>query len=194
MVDDPPGSKRAFQILALSTEDSKTQYGKDRVERLLLRDGGQGIAVVLFRQGRDKISVFAQRQAEYVGHASVCLSHTMPTRPRSLLRNSPLPILPITSAAELSSGLGSLRGRYASGTAGARPTADLHAARSLLSQCVVDGPPLSEKQTNIVSYISSGFGHLASLAGSLEGQRLLRPYLGESDAGRLIAFLTRCPT
>lgn len=103
-------------------------------------------------------------------------------------------MIPVSSAAELPSCLDSLR-RQCAATADAQRAhedAATSAQRHLLAHCTRGGP-LSEGQTDVLSDICTGFGHLAQRAFDRDGQDKICDFLGGADGKRVAEFLTAGP-
>lgn len=103
-----------------------------------------------------------------------------------------IPIIPVSSAAELPACLDSLRRQLQSAPRGSNNQDLDGAARDLVSHCV-RGQALSEHQTNVLTGISGGFRDLAEVAFLPANQGLVIDYLGEKDGKRLVSFLADGP-
>lgn len=100
-------------------------------------------------------------------------------------------IIPILSAQDLPLCLSNLRRQCNEDT----PT-NIHSGalkRELLSHCV-SGRPLLERQTNILTDISSDFKDLTGSLFVPDRMGRLCDLLGEKDAGRLVSHMTDGPT
>lgn len=108
-----------------------------------------------------------------------------------MLNTANMSVIPILSAVDLPTCLNNLRKHYSGGFHN-----NIHVGaskRELPSHCV-SGQPLSERQTNILTDVSSDFKDLmrGSLSPDRKGQ--LYDFLGEKDAHRLVSYLMEGPT
>lgn len=96
-----------------------------------------------------------------------------------------MPIIPLTSAAELPATLLSFSTRLTT-TKPPAPFSTASAPQALLPHCAV-GSPLSPHATNVLSDINSCYSDLVDKSAKPEGQMILQDYVGE-DAERIIRF------
>lgn len=117
----------------------------------------------------------------------------MPNIVRISIHDECIPVIPVSSAAELPCCLDSLR-RQCVGVRGRRTheRAVASTRRHVLAHCT-GADPLSESQTNVLSDICTGFGHLAEHAFDPDGQDRLCDFLGPTDGQRVTAFFTAGP-
>ncbi|KAH6610866.1 hypothetical protein Trco_000886 [Trichoderma cornu-damae] len=166
----PGGS---FKLALLSAaEAQKTAEAKARIERLSMLDGGRNVAVVLLLGESGRVDSLIDLQTSLVTHD---MAH--------------VPIIPVSSAAELVARLDALR-RQCTASAPSRSRAEETAEiRGLASRCV-HGPALSGDHVNVLTDMSTGLGSLAQLAFSQDGRRKLCDLLGDAEGTRVISFFT----
>ncbi|KAL7942400.1 hypothetical protein V8C42DRAFT_347885 [Trichoderma barbatum] len=179
-----------FKILLLSAEESKTAAAKARIERLSMLDGGKNVAVILLLEKNGRVDSLMGLQMRASAQAPVpdikdpsIVTHGMPS----------VPIIPISSAAELVGRLDALRRQCAqvhAASVSRRSHADEEAeVRGLASHCV-HGQALPQEQVDILTDISAGLGGLAQLVLSADGQRQVCDLLGDVQGSRVISFFT----
>lgn len=105
-----------------------------------------------------------------------------------------VPIIPMSSAAELVGRLDALRRQCAQAHTASvsrrRSRADEVAEiRGLASHCV-HGQALPPEHVDILTDVSAGLGSLAQLVFSADGQRKICDLLGDAQGGRVISFFT----
>ncbi|KAL6833272.1 hypothetical protein J3E69DRAFT_134772 [Trichoderma sp. SZMC 28015] len=105
-----------------------------------------------------------------------------------------VPIIPMSSAAELVGRLDALRRQcaqaYTASVSRRRSHADEVAEiRGLASHCV-HGQALPPEHVDILTDVSAGLGSLAQLVFSADGQRKICDLLGDAQGGRVISFFT----
>jgi hypothetical protein len=98
-----------------------------------------------------------------------------------------MPVLPISSIAELRPTLESFR-REASIT---QPERWSPLTLKTTVSRYVRGIALSESQTNVLTGIASNVDDLIAKASTEDGQRLIIEYLGEKDGQRVVSFLSQ---
>lgn len=101
-----------------------------------------------------------------------------------------VPIIPINAASDLPCCLGNLKKQC--NEPEPDTTNSAASTRDLVAHCV-NGQPLSERQTNMLTDIASGFKDLAENSLVPDSQQLICDLLGEGDGGRLISFFTQGP-
>lgn len=100
-----------------------------------------------------------------------------------------VPIIPISSAAELVARLDALRRQCANAASVSRSShAEGMAEMRVLAAHCVHGPALSHEHVDILTDISTGLGNLAHLVFSAEGQRRICDLLGDAQGSRVISF------
>ncbi|CAM1507261.1 Fc.00g069020.m01.CDS01 [Cosmosporella sp. VM-42] len=120
----------------------------------------------------------------------------LPSLQVSMLGEISMPIVPITSSRELPSCLDTLRKQFSAARSrdddiGER--AEATGTHDLVQHCV-PGKPLSRDQANVLTGTSTGFKDIANHISLQDSQFVLREYLGEVDARRIISFFTNGPT
>ncbi|KAM4059428.1 hypothetical protein HRG_011487 [Hirsutella rhossiliensis] len=172
------GRDRCFRLLLFSAAQVGTSQANERIERLPLLDGGGKTAIVFLVASQDDMAAFMTLQMQMLPSRDNCI-----------------PLIPVSSAAELPSCLESLRRQCAAAADAqqAHEQAATSTQRHLLAHCTGVGAPLGEGQTNVLSDICTGFGHLAQHALDPDGQDELCYFLGHADGQRVTAFLTAGP-
>ncbi|KAL6810878.1 hypothetical protein GGI42DRAFT_200707 [Trichoderma sp. SZMC 28013] len=165
-----------FRILLLSSEEAKTAAAKAKIERLSMLDGGKNVAVMLLLDQSGRVDSLVDLQMSIVTHGMASV-----------------PIIPMSSAAELVGRLDALRRQCAeahTASVSRRSHADAVAEiRGLASHCV-HGQALPPRQVDILTDVSAGLGSLAQLVFSADGQRKICDLLGDAQGGRVISFFT----
>lgn len=98
-----------------------------------------------------------------------------------------VPMIPISSIAELVTRLDALRRQCTASTPGRSHAQEVAEVRALASHCV-HGQALSHEHVNILTDISSGLGSLAQLVFNAEGRRKLCDLLEDEEGNRVISF------
>ncbi|UKZ52037.1 hypothetical protein TrVGV298_005804 [Trichoderma virens] len=165
-----------FRILLLSSEEAKTAAARARIERLFMLDGGRNVAVMLLLEQSGRVDSLVDLQMSIVTHGMASV-----------------PIIPMSSAAELVGRLDALRRQCVqvhAGSVSRRSHADEVAEmRGLASHCV-HGQALPQEHVDILTDVSAGLGSLAQLVFSAEGQRKICDLLGDAQGSRVISFFT----
>ncbi|PNY26220.1 Uncharacterized protein TCAP_03850 [Tolypocladium capitatum] len=166
------GRGQFFRVVLLSTSQVGTPEARDRIERLSLLDGRGKAAVIHLLGDKDGIAAFMKLQMEYAWPPGVWEQHghAVSDPVSRMFTGDGIPIIPISSAAELPSCLDSLRCQCTSDGPVGRRADEASTSRDLVSHCV-RGKALSDGQTNVLSDICGGFGDLAQHAFGPEGQR-----------------------
>ncbi|EHK16586.1 uncharacterized protein TRIVIDRAFT_121142, partial [Trichoderma virens Gv29-8] len=163
-------------ILLLSSEEAKTAAARARIERLFMLDGGRNVAVMLLLEQSGRVDSLVDLQMSIVTHGMASV-----------------PIIPMSSAAELVGRLDALRRQCVqvhAGSVSRRSHADEVAEmRGLASHCV-HGQALPQEHVDILTDVSAGLGSLAQLVFSAEGQRKICDLLGDAQGSRVISFFT----
>ncbi|KAJ4860319.1 hypothetical protein T069G_05307 [Trichoderma breve] len=170
-----------FRILLLSSEEAKTAAAKARIERLSMLDGGKNVAVMLLLDQSGRVDSLVDLQMR---KSPSIVTHGMAS----------VPIIPMSSAAELVGRLDALRRQCAPAHTASVSRRRSHAdgvaeIRGLASHCV-HGQALPPEHVDILTDVSAGLGSLAQLVFSVEGQRKICDLLGDAQGGRVISFFT----
>ncbi|QYS99070.1 hypothetical protein H0G86_006218 [Trichoderma simmonsii] len=165
-----------FRILLFSSEEAKTAAARARIERLSMLDGGKNVAVMLLLDQSGRVDSLVGLQMSIVTHGMASV-----------------PIIPMSSAAELVGRLDALRRQCAqahTASVSRRSRTDTMAEiRGLASHCV-HGQALPPEHVDILTDVSAGLGSLAQLVFSADGQRKICDLLGDAQGGRVISFFT----
>lgn len=102
-----------------------------------------------------------------------------------------IPVIPVSSAAQLPSCLDSLRRQCAVPGPRADGQAVASRQRHLLAHCTT-GSPLSEAQARVLSDVCTGFGHLAQHAVDARGQDRICYFLGRVDGEAPLQVFVWC--
>ncbi|KAK4062631.1 uncharacterized protein Triagg1_9872 [Trichoderma aggressivum f. europaeum] len=179
-----------FRILLLSSEEAKTTAAKAKIERLSMLDGGKNVAVMLLLDQSGRVDSLVMQ--------GICRKRpSLTEEPPSIVTHgmASVPIIPMSSAAELVGRLDALRrqcaqAHTASVSRRSRSRADAVAEiRGLASHCV-HGQALPREHVDILTDVSAGLGSLAQLVFSADGQRKICDLLGDAQGGRVISFFT----
>lgn len=98
-----------------------------------------------------------------------------------------VPIIPVSSTAELVTRLDALRRQCTVNVPRQSHAQEMAEVRALAAHCV-HGRALSQECVNILTDVSSGLGSLAQLMFSTEGRRKLCDLLEDEEGNRLMAF------
>ncbi|KAL7909678.1 hypothetical protein GGI35DRAFT_393023 [Trichoderma velutinum] len=165
-----------FKILLLSSEEAKTAAAKARIERLSMLDGGKNVAVMLLLEQSGRVDSLVDLQMSIVTHGMASV-----------------PIIPMSSAAELVGRLDALRRQCAqahTASVSHRSHADEVAEIRVLASHCVHGQALPPEHVDILTDVSAGLGSLAQLVFSAEGQRKVCDLLGDAQGSKVISFFT----
>ncbi|KAH0527834.1 hypothetical protein TsFJ059_002766 [Trichoderma semiorbis] len=169
--------QRFFRILLLSSEEARAAAAKARIERLSMLDGGKNVAVMLLLDQSGRVDSLVDLQMSIMTHGMASV-----------------PIIPMSSAAELVGRLDALRRQCAQAHTASVSRRRSHAdevaeIRGLASHCV-HGQALPPEHVDILTDVSAGLGSLAQLVFSADGQRKICDLLGDAQGGRVISFFT----
>jgi hypothetical protein len=100
-----------------------------------------------------------------------------------------MPIVPILDCAELPACLADWRRQLTNTSTRSRPP---ETPKALIPHCV-HGPPLTERQVNILMDVCSGFRELARNVHDPEKVQMMADFLGQKDAERVTDFFKGGP-
>ncbi|RFU74274.1 hypothetical protein TARUN_7971 [Trichoderma arundinaceum] len=155
---------------SLGWKEAKIAEAKARIDRLSMLNGGRNVAIVLLLEEGGRVDSLVDLQMRIVTQG---MAH--------------VPIIPISSAAELVARLDALRRQCAAGAPRRSDVEEMAELRNLASHCV-QGPALCHDHVNILTDVSTGLGGLAQLVSSTEGQRKICDLLGDVEGSRVVSF------